>query len=390
MLPPVDDSVLKNNPRFQQLYHTLTTAVLNPDGSTKIDPAAEKRDAVSQELKAYRLKAARVHLLRTAISTAVPSTSNNNTKPIDNNEQQKSQPKQHRRLPSRTSQLQQSKPTPQTLPSLPPDLHELLLLLPPFLTHATTLSPSSLTLLLTSPPFPSLPLLFPQLLTLLSTSLTRLALTLTRVLSPSTNPSYTHRLIPTLPTLTSTLLSTYSQTQTTHLPLSRQKTLSALQTHSSLHNTTLSLLTTHLEHKHGPIASYSVLQAQKAELLAKEQDLAAHALRLETQGLIYPAEARSALDTYRHHLRDAGRRLEDAIRVREVQLGDYGVSLDDNDGALNNGGDEEAVPRTPARGHRRRATKDENKERTMREMARVYKEMETRLLEIQGDLHRLK
>lgn len=48
MLPPVEESVLQNNPEFAALYSTLTTAILNPDGTTKDDQsrAARERDAV--------------------------------------------------------------------------------------------------------------------------------------------------------------------------------------------------------------------------------------------------------------------------------------------------------------------------------------------------------
>ena len=48
MFPPVDDAVLQNNPDFAALYKTLTTAVLNPDGSTKNDAAAKERNAVQE------------------------------------------------------------------------------------------------------------------------------------------------------------------------------------------------------------------------------------------------------------------------------------------------------------------------------------------------------
>lgn len=46
MLPPVEESVLQNNPEFAVLYNTLTTAILNPDGTTKKDPAAKEREAI--------------------------------------------------------------------------------------------------------------------------------------------------------------------------------------------------------------------------------------------------------------------------------------------------------------------------------------------------------
>lgn len=48
MLPPIDDTLLKDNPNFALLYGKLTNTILNPDASTKDDdtPGAKQRDAV--------------------------------------------------------------------------------------------------------------------------------------------------------------------------------------------------------------------------------------------------------------------------------------------------------------------------------------------------------
>jgi hypothetical protein len=48
MLPPVDETILQNNPEFAALYSRLTTSVLNPDGSTRNHPAAKERARVSE------------------------------------------------------------------------------------------------------------------------------------------------------------------------------------------------------------------------------------------------------------------------------------------------------------------------------------------------------
>jgi len=48
MLPPVEDAVLQHNPEFATLYKTLTTSLLNFDGSTKNDPAMKERNAVRE------------------------------------------------------------------------------------------------------------------------------------------------------------------------------------------------------------------------------------------------------------------------------------------------------------------------------------------------------
>lgn len=44
MLPPVEEDVLQNNPEFAALYSTLTTAIINPDGTTKDDQSRAARD----------------------------------------------------------------------------------------------------------------------------------------------------------------------------------------------------------------------------------------------------------------------------------------------------------------------------------------------------------
>jgi hypothetical protein len=46
MFPPVEASVLAENPDFAKLHATLTTDILNSDGTTKADPASKARDAV--------------------------------------------------------------------------------------------------------------------------------------------------------------------------------------------------------------------------------------------------------------------------------------------------------------------------------------------------------
>lgn len=50
MFPPIEDTVLQNNPKFAALHKTLTTRILNPNGSTKNDPAQIERDATTEVL----------------------------------------------------------------------------------------------------------------------------------------------------------------------------------------------------------------------------------------------------------------------------------------------------------------------------------------------------
>ncbi|GAW22201.1 hypothetical protein ANO14919_117360 [Xylariales sp. No.14919] len=391
MLPPIDGNVLKANPRFEKLYNTITTSILNPDASTKLDPSTKQHDAVRQELKAYRLKAARVHLLRTAISTAAAAQTPPPSKQAEEKEQQPQlkQPKQYQTRRSKSRPQSQSQPQAQPqaqaqqTPTLPPDLIELLFLIPAFLNNASTLPPASVSLLLTSPPFTSLPTLFPDLVALISARLTAQAKTLARVLSPSTNASYIHRAIPSLPSLASTLVSDLA-TSKTALSRARLAATASLTRLLAQHTEALTLLIRALETKHDLVAASTELRAAAAHQDAQAWALAAEALLWETRRQAYPPEARAALLHYRQHLRDAGRRLEDATHVRENELADYGVDVARRDSVVG--------PSAAAGRPRRRTTAsvDENKERTMREIARVWREMETRLREIEGDLSRLR
>lgn len=75
----------------------------------------------------------------------------------------------------------------------------------------------------------------------------------------------------------------------------------------------------------------------------------------------YTPEAVAALKSYASHLRDAKVRAEERIKVLTAELAEYGVGV--------NGG--------------------EGKERTMREMARMYREMGRQMEDTKGDLDRL-
>ncbi|KAI0515116.1 hypothetical protein F5B22DRAFT_608381 [Xylaria bambusicola] len=390
MLPPVDNSVLTNNPRFEKLYNTITTSILNPDGSTKLDPSAKQRDAVREELQAYRLKAARVHLLRTAISTAASTQTTPTAAAAPSQEPDQGHQKQQSRYQQKHPKSRQPSQLQAQQQSLPPDLLQLLLLLSSFLNNASHLPAQSVSLLLTSPPFTHLPTFFPHIAALVSSVLTSDAKALARVLSPSTNPSYIHRAIPSLPRIASTLISDLTCTKQS-LSHARLSATASLAQHHTSHTEVLKLLLRSLEAKHGPMARISELRAQNASQNAQAWAIAAEALLWETRHRVYPPSARSALLHYRQHLLDAGRRLEDGSRTREAELADYGVDVDKlRKDALTGAGGSESQSQGRRRGRRGTTVVDENKERTMREMARVWREMETRLREINGDLNRLR
>ncbi|RYP55758.1 hypothetical protein DL770_010884 [Monosporascus sp. CRB-9-2] len=58
MLPPVDLAILKNNPDFERVYRKVTGVLLNPDGSTRNDALAKKREAIREHITAIASTAA--------------------------------------------------------------------------------------------------------------------------------------------------------------------------------------------------------------------------------------------------------------------------------------------------------------------------------------------
>ncbi|KAL2019773.1 hypothetical protein VTK56DRAFT_9217 [Thermocarpiscus australiensis] len=359
MLPPVEDAVLQNNPEFATLYSTLTTTILNPDGSTKIDPAAKERTAVRQELNECRLKAAKQHLLTHAISVANP------------------QSLQTKHVPA-PSLTRRTKPQPQqqapaSAARLPEPLLDLLLLLPPLLTTSSSLSPDSAALLLSNPPFSDFPTLLPQLATLISNTLHSSAVLLARVANPSTNPSYVHRSIPSLPTQAASLAAAVADRKA---ELNRARLAAATSLTSLLQQQTsvLSQLLRALEAKHGAIARSLEFRATEAALTAQRQQAEAETALWLARRDTYTPEAARALTNYARHLRDAKGRLVEGIRTLRAELEAYGV-----DAGEDRAGEEESM-REGVKG---------SKEKVMREMARVYRDMGRQVEDVRRDLERL-
>ncbi|KAK0634293.1 hypothetical protein B0T17DRAFT_481975 [Bombardia bombarda] len=378
MIPLVEDAVLQNNPGFAALYNTLTTVILNPDASTKNDPAAKERNAVRKELDEYRQNAAKQHLLTHAITTANPSNSQNN--PIDN-------PKPTSLLPaasSRRAAKSQQIPLPQSRrdrasssistddDSLPPALHDLLILLPPLLSTSqsttSSLSPESASLLLSTPPLSLFPSLLPPLAALVSSSLHSSAVHLARIANPTTNPSFIHRTIPSLPAYVASLTTAIADLKAS-ITRARLAATTTLTTGLLSRGTQalLYLLRT-LEAKHGAIARSLEFRAAEVALTAQRQEKEAELGLWQARRDTYTEDAVRALRNYAGHLRDGQARLREKVRSLRAELEGYGVTA-----AATGGG----------------GGGDRNKERTMREMAKVYKEMMKQVEEVRVDLERL-
>ena len=187
------------------------------------------------------------------------------------------------------------------------------------------------------------------------------ALGVARVAHPSTNPSYLHRRIASLPQDASALASGVAQAQQS-LAAARLAALAALTSLLRAHAQCLAHLVRSLEAKHGAAARSLELRASDVSLRARrtgaEAGQALGALRRE----VYSPEAVAALRNYTAHLKDARVRGSERVRGLLAELGEYGVGVE--------GG--------------------EAKEKTMREMARVHREMTRQMGDVKGDLQRLR
>ena len=185
---------------------------------------------------------------------------------------------------------------------------------------------------------------------------------LARIHSPTTNASYLHRSIPKLPPAIETQLSTLSD-QKSDLASRRLALVSKVTTLLSLHHlaTTLSIL--HLEQtKHGLLSRH--LKSKTEVLSLTAQSLAHSALEKKIKGekTVYGEDAKSALSEYVRTLRDGRERLKERKGQAERVLWGYGVGREGSG----------------------------EKERTMREIARVYRELQKEIREVGRDVGRLK
>ncbi|KAL2265868.1 hypothetical protein VTJ83DRAFT_6968 [Remersonia thermophila] len=356
MLPPVDDAVLQNNPDFASLYAKLTTSVLNPDGSSKSLPTAKEEGLITEALNEYRLKAAKQHLIVDALRNADPQALAAKQAPPP--------PSLSRRAGPPTRQPPPPQQAPATSPAvdLPPALLDLLRLIPPLLeASADDIPAEEAAVLLSHPPLSDFPSHLGSLATLVSTTLHRAAVQLARAANPSNGSSYVHRSVPTLPAHASALAASAAARRA---DLSRARLAAATQLVSLLREQAdvLAQLLRALEAKHGAVARSLELRATESALTAQRQQAEADAALWQARRHIYTPEAVRALANYTSHLRDAKGRLAEAVNALQAELGVYGVGAAD-------GGN--------------------NKEQVLRDLARVYRDMDRQVGEVQEDLKRL-
>lgn len=290
-----------------------------------------------QELDAHRLKSAKEYLLAQAVSSAVPPEPKGST--------------------SRSKQGATSS-------ALPEELLDLLLLLPPLLTSTEQLSPENLSLLLSSPPFSSLNILMPELASLVSSNLQSSAVQLARAANPSTNASFLHRHIPSIPVHVNTLSATASQ-QAASLADARLATANSLIELLERHSQALSQLIRSLEAKHGGVARSLELRGAEMALEAQRGEVETESALWAVRRDVYSPEVREALRNYADHLKDGQRRLKEAARTASMELSEYGVDTKGQGG-------------------------DAAKERRFREIARAHRDVRRQIDEAKRDLNRLR
>ncbi|KAG6009814.1 hypothetical protein E4U21_001244 [Claviceps maximensis] len=347
MLPPVDEQTIRDNPEFAKLYQMLLEKALNPDGSTKCDDStsAAERDAVDKDLHRARIHHAKTHLLKEAIR-AIP-------------------------LPESTSKRLPGGPRPESDPESDPagSLADLLALLPSLLGNniddddddqCTVPDEAAVIAALSCPPLSELEKHLPELGALVSANLHASALEVARIAHPSTNPSYLHRHIPSLPADFAALAGKLSEANST-LAARRLEALDSLTKLLHSYTQTLAQLVRHLESKHGLASRRLELQAldvsQDSQLTEIDAGLALNTISKD----MYSPETISALTNYSSHLKDAQIRAAERVRGLQAELAEYGVGVESD-------GD--------------KATK-------MREMARVYRDLEIQMEDVKKDLDRL-
>jgi hypothetical protein len=356
MLPAVDEQVLRDNPDFAKLYKTLTSSILNRDGTTR--QSKEIKDAENvrkvrhifrysieltlpcltpvQQADQVRLKAVKHQLLTYAIETASPSD-----------------PARSQNTSSHVHASQSSQQS-EALLNL---LHILPTLLDP--SSSTSISADDAALLLTSKPLSDLDALLPELTSLLSANLHSSALSLARLTHANTPPASLHRHIPALPQDLAELKEELASAQSRLLE-TRIRTTNALASLLQRHVEALTLLVRTVEAKHGAVANSLDLRAQEVTLKAQRTEAEAGRSLETLHKEMFSLEAVSALANYGAHLRDAKIRGAERVRNLQRELDDYGVG---------------------GRG---------DKEMVMREMARAHEEIGRQVDEVTKDLERLR
>jgi hypothetical protein len=244
-------------------------------------------------------------------------------------------------------------------------LVELIILLSQHLT-IPNLPPSCLATLESTNLYASLPSQIPEISALLSAQLLSQALPLARILAPTTNASFLHRQVPSIPAHIDALRSQLSS-EKIKLEQSRIALIPTLNALLTSYRTAIVLAIQILERTiHGQLSRSSKIRSELLAAESKTKAQEAKILQLRCLEALYTKDVVVALRVYAEHLRDGRSRLVQRSKEAQRELARYGVGRREEDGD--------------------RA----GKEKVMKEVARVYGEMGREIEEVRRDLARLK
>jgi hypothetical protein len=190
-------------------------------------------------------------------------------------------------------------------------------------------------------------------------------LALARIVNPSTNPSFLHRGIPKL-VLHIQDLERGNGEKKAELERRRRELVSKTTTLLGIYHLTISLIIRILEqNKHGAVARHVKTKAEFLSAQAKTVELEMKEKGVRGRGMVYSEEVNAALEHYMQNLRDGKERLRERKGDAERVLWGYGVGRKEGEGGV-------------------------EKEKVMREIARVYGELRRELGEVGKDVERLK
>ncbi|EGE79483.1 diphthamide biosynthesis protein [Blastomyces dermatitidis ATCC 18188] len=348
MISPCDPVILSSNPQFKALHQQLTTAILNPDGSTRAHAADPSRRAVQADLKKYLARAVKVRILtrivaqvaagdgngglddelRNLVSVIVlylqhsPNNNNNNSNKDNNNNQIS---------PDETSEL---------LSLLAPDLKKFYSAIPSLIPSITALLSADLTHL------KALANASPPINTTNNSSgsgnnnndrhthHTTISSRSAINRSNNTQSRPSNRLRPlslkpspadiSLPTQLSGRLRTLRTIQSHDLPTTRTKmTITAaavLAAHAQVMERVIHILE---RTKHGVLARGVRARADHVAVVLEGVEGKVCIMRHEVLSAIYTPETTAALTHYRDHLYDTRLRLEERRKQALLELEAY-------------------------------------------------------------------
>lgn len=117
------------------------------------------------------------------------------------------------------------------------------------------------------------------------------------------------------------------------------------------------------QNKHGSISRFYRTKSEYLEMSAKQLELEIKEKAVKGEKMVYTEEVKNALENYVRNLRDGTERLRERRKDAEKILWGYGIGRDDGKG---------------------------DKERRMREIARVYGELVKEVGEVGRDVERLR